>query len=516
MPIQQTQESTPSDQLALLMEFIYRAFRHFWKAFLVLLIGGGLSFVLAVKAKHTYSSEAVLLYRELIDSSFVTGQAMGPRQMLDLSQTLREQLLARPRLKKMIDKYGLYKNVVENRGYLEAEDMMRNFIKVSFGAGDSFRVSFIGNDPETVYQVTKELSEDLMEESVRLRSEQAQTAVRFLEKQRNDSETQLKRKEEERATFLAKNPEFAEDTGGGGSGSGASIRAKSLRPQRKGDPVLYALQSQMLRIQNKLANPESPTFVEDQAVVEEKRLALQEFHEAQQNLLRMRAQYTDQHPDVASSRTRLEAAVARLKKANSAAAAPKPVTTRLENNKVSELENQLNEVQQQIKTYKTKGSSKEVSAKSTEKANSIVALETTWSRLSREVEELRESYLRIEDRYFRANLKASSEGKGSAMQIIDPAYVPKHPISMSRSKILMLACGATFMLSMMVMFGLALIDNRIYTPRDVERMGVGKVLAVIPIQSRKDRKRAFKTMKMQETMAAMASGNKNLEPSDRP
>jgi tyrosine-protein kinase Etk/Wzc len=153
------------------------------------------------------------------------------------------------------------------------------------------------------------------------------------------------------------------------------------------------------------------------------------------------------------------------------------------------MEDRMKELQQQVANYKRKEAGKGETAKRTANANSIVELESSWSRLNRELQEEREAYPRLEDRAFRANLNAESASRAPAMRIIDPAFVPKHPISMSRYKVLMLGLGASFFVALGMMLLFALLDDRIYTQHDVDLLGVGKVLAVLPMPSKEELKR---------------------------
>ena len=60
---------TTRDQLTLLVDLIKRTMRHAWLVALISIVGAGLSVMLALRQKPTYSSEAVLLYQEKISQS---------------------------------------------------------------------------------------------------------------------------------------------------------------------------------------------------------------------------------------------------------------------------------------------------------------------------------------------------------------------------------------------------------------------------------------------------------------
>ena len=106
------------------------------------------------------------------------------------------QILSRPRLSRMIDEFGLYK---EESNYLvrdEVIDLMREQIRVepvipeleqqqatpraSFEI-DQFQIFFRNNDPVVARDVAQELANDFIEEHISTRVQVSQKSVEFIE-----------------------------------------------------------------------------------------------------------------------------------------------------------------------------------------------------------------------------------------------------------------------------------------------------------------------------------------------
>src|SRR5262249_43252176 len=129
-----------------------------------------------------------------------------------LGLKLKEMVLSRTRLKSIIDEFKLYPKIVDDRGYVDAVDEMRGHINFRVKDGDTFGLSFDGEDKERVQKVTARLAEALVAENSKNREEQAEVTKEFLDAEKQRVETELKEKESTLAKFLAKHPEFAKET----------------------------------------------------------------------------------------------------------------------------------------------------------------------------------------------------------------------------------------------------------------------------------------------------------------
>lgn len=477
---------TPREQIERILDLVRRAARYGWLVIAITAVGGGLSVLLALSRPHQYESETVLFYRELISQSVLQG-----REVVQSSNTLsarfKEMLLARSNLIEVVKKFNLFPEVVKDEGEVAAADLLRT--RVSFrdkGAG-TFRISYKGDSPDEAQKVTQFLGERLRQTDNELRREQAQVTKNFLEQEKKDADDELKERERTMAEFLAKHPEFAQETPGG-SASGAGIRAaqqKKSSSASAADSGLSALERQRRRIQARLANPDAPIPVAPppRATAEpaEIKAARRDVDEAQRELQEKLAQFTDKHPDVVAARNRLASAQQALRRleaglpavSEEAAAPPLPVDR-------AALQRELTKVEREIAAYRSRQGSSAGAAKS-QVADDVVNLETEWARVERVVEEARERVSSLESRVFTADITASSEfAEAAQLSVIDDAYLPHQPAGKPR-KMLVIAGGLLFAgLGIALALGLALVDDRIYRRYDLQRIGVAPVLVVVP------------------------------------
>ena len=130
-------------------------------------------------------------------------------------------------------------------------------------------------------------------------------------------------------------------------------------------------------------------------------------------------------------------------------------------------------------------------------ASRIVALETKWQRLNREVKDSRERAIKLEQREFKAILKTSSGSaqKGTQLSIIDPAYLPTRPSGAGRGVIVIGGVGVAIVIGGLLMLALGFVDDRVYDRLDLERLKMVDVLIEVPKASRKERRQVQKAVK---------------------
>jgi uncharacterized protein involved in exopolysaccharide biosynthesis len=482
------------DRLDRIFTILRRAFRFWVPAALVVCLGGAAALGVALLRPRVYRSETLILYREGIRASDLGGLEVGdPARKLGMK--LKEMVLSRSRLQKIIDEFKLYPALVEDRGYVDAVDEMRRHISFRAKDGDTFGLSFEGNNPKLVQEVTARLAEALLDENSRSRAEQAEVTREFLDAERRRAETDLKERETALAKFLAKHPEFARETAnvaGAGPGTGTAIRAAQKGPKTS-DPTLLALEREATRLQQRLGMPTKKRSKEDNVdprLLADKQQAEADLASAQKDLADKLAQFTEQHPDVHGARARVKSAEARLKRATEAVVAGAAQAPRDEDEGTIDrtaLEAELRKVNEEIAAHRRRLSSGQSDGGSG--AAWIVALETEWQRLNREVAESRERNQQLQDRSFKATMAESAvaSGRNAQMIVIDPAYRPTHPARPGRAVIVAGGLALSIACAVLLALGLALVDDRIYDRIDLEKLGLTP-LAVVPRAERDRRK----------------------------
>ena len=142
---------TTRDQLTLLVDLIKRTMRHAWLVALITIVGAGLSVMLALRQKPTYSSEAVLLYQEKISQSVLQGRDVA-KGGLTQSARFKEMLLSRANLSLVVEEFNLYPDVVESQGTVAAAEKLRLLVEFRDRGAGTFRIAFLGDTPEQAQQ----------------------------------------------------------------------------------------------------------------------------------------------------------------------------------------------------------------------------------------------------------------------------------------------------------------------------------------------------------------------------
>jgi hypothetical protein len=461
---------------------------HFWKrALLVFVVTALVAGPYSITRPRSYKSETVVLYQESIRSADITGGAGegSADSARKLGARLREALLSRASLEPIITELHLYPRTVERRGLVDAVDEMRTHVTFRAREGDTFEISFAGDTPDEVQEVTRRLGETIVKEAASRRSEQAKVLKEFVDAENERNKVELKVKEAALANFLAIHPEFKRPPGTEGLAPGTPTANAS--PE---DAALASLEARASRIEYQLRNsgkaaaprpatpkitppvPDSPEVVA-----------------ARRDLADKLAKFTDKHPDVLAARARLRAAEA-AQKAAVAAATPAPEPEPLESPPSTEDDKEL---RQQLAALNAQIAARRASARGVAAAPppapgsdaatpSAVAQEVEFRRLSREVTEGRERQRQLDEKQFKASITASSvmNDRNIQVSILDPAYRPTHAISKPRSTLLAVALAICFALALLTMIISTRLDDRIRARADLEHLDLLPVLGVIP------------------------------------
>lgn len=489
-----TQPRTTRDRLDRLLTIVKRAARFVVPALILFLVGSAAGIGYAMVRKRIFKSETLILYREGIRSTdIVGGEYVGDRAH-KLGLRLKEMVLSRTMLEQLIKDQNLYPGMVEERGLIDAVDEMRKHIAFRVQDGDIFGLSFEADNPKVAQQVTQRLADALLQENSKSSTEQAEVTKEFLDREKKRTETELKEKETALAQFLAKHPEFAKESSqGAGNQAGTAIRAAQNKgSQHIADPELASLEREAMRLQERLGLPtgkkKSAEIAGDPLLVQAKNDADNEVRAAQKDVQEKSAQYTDEHPDVRAARARLKMAQDKLKRASDALTAnisqlqQKTAAKEEDEGTIDRgaLENELHRINEEIAQHKARRQKE--AAPATSGNNWVVALETDWTRLNREVVDARERFQSLQDKEFKAAMveNAATSGRTAQMDIIDPAFLPLHAAKPGRSTIVAIGIALSLVLSLILALALALVDDRLYDRVDVERMELLPLIGVVP------------------------------------
>lgn len=463
----QRRGTIPADQLQPVLRLFPRALR-FWKVgVLIAVLASVAAAAVVMLMPKRYRSEAVVLYRE--GMQWRTDEGASPRRV---GQRLKDILLARTQLTKLIEELGLFPQLVAKDRMPEAVEEMRTRTDFRFDQGDVFVLSYQGDTPSEAKRVTAKLTDVLILENSRLRSQQAELAREFLNSEKKRMEKEVADKEAAQLQFLARHPELAVE-----GAAGAARRSRSSGPSPAQEAALAALRRDQDRLRAQLMASGvsvAPPVDTGMAAVRDAEAKL---NAARRDLADKRNRFTEQHPDVRNAFQKVAEAEAAFKAASERAGVSAPASTPVDANAVRDrLAKVEAEISRRERAAEGLGMERSESARL-----GAVAAEAEFARLTREVSEARERLQHLDTQQFTASMTASmvTSGQTAQIMVIDPANLPAQPAGMKPKKKAAFGVLAAFALGFLTMIILAVLDDLVYDRSDIERLEFAPVLGEV-------------------------------------
>jgi hypothetical protein len=478
--------------LAVLASFMPRALRAAWAGGIALAIGLAATAAWTLSTTRLYRSEAIVLFEP--GQTAAVGES--PRAV---AGRLNDMVMSRQRLETLINEKKLYRKLRDKKGMGEAVDEMRKRLTFQSREGFSYRVSYDGESRDLAKDVLDSLTKSVLEEDNKRRKQDAEETKHFLDAERKQADQDLKDKESTLATFLTKHPQLASETGGGAT-AGGLIRAadRDRATAGLGGGEIAALEMQAAQLEEQLAPAARPRIggkLVDPAADPQLTAAVTrtqaDLSAIQKDLAEKQLHLTNEHPDVKNALHRLATAEAAAKRAEAALAAWRPTPQAAvdrsappgpdagDSTRTAALRRALSAVRQQIAAVRGRGAPR---AEVPKTSGSLVAIDTEWTRLNRDVSEAKERQNQLEMKQFQAQLAATLilGGLGGQLLVADPPFRPMRPVAGQRMKIAMFGAAASFMLALLVIGLFAAFDDRLYAARDIESFVEDGIIVVIP------------------------------------
>ena len=475
--------SPVQDGVPSISAYLPRLLRAKWLGLIALGVGLAGTAVWVFSTHRLYQSEVVLAYERGV---------VGPAEADSARQVglrVQDSFSSRQRLTELIKELKLYPKLVDRRGLVEASDEMRAHIKVQLREGFTYRVSYDADSPERAQKVLERLANSVVQDEAQRKMRAAEEAKRFLDKEHESAEADVKAKEEALAGFLSKHPQLATEM----ATVGGTIRAADRDRSSTNMAEVASLEMQSAQIEEALAQAmktpvragSAAMHVQDPEAAATAARAATELRTARKDLAEKQARYTDDHPDVKAALWRVKQAEVALHQAEAAAAAATTTTPATadqtadgsSDGRVAALRRSLAAIRAQIAASHGRSAPKPEVSKGTD---SMVATETEWTRLSRSVSEAHERLQQIEARQFPAQLAATlvAANQAGGLLITDPPFRPTRPITGGRAKIAMMGVAGSLGLALALMFIAAVLDRRIYASQDIARVVRTEILIV--------------------------------------
>ena len=480
---------SPREYLASLAALMPRAARSAWIGGIALAVGLVGTAAWAISAKRLYRSEAVVVYERGVQTGAAGEEG---ESSTSVGARIQDLLMSRQRIESVIKEMNLYRSIEEHKGMAEAVDEMKKRLKLVAREGYIFRVSYDSESRDLAQSVLTRMLNLVIEDEQQRRQRQAEEASKFLDVERARIETELKDKEGLLASFLTKHPELAAETVGGGANVGGGIRAadRDRAPAVSGGEIA-SLEVQAAQIEGELAAAGARPAgaggtVEDPSLVAARTRAHVDLQAAQTELRDRQARFTNEHPDVKSATRRLADAEAALRRADAALkSAPRiPVAVAatgddINSGRIAAQRRALGAIRAQIGALRSRASTRPEIPRA---ATSVVAIDTEWTRLTRDVHDARDRQDKLESRQFQAQLAATlaTGGHSSRFVIADAPFKPIRPVAGGRFKIALIGGVGSILLALIALAIAASLDDRLYGARDVQSLAGDGFVVVIP------------------------------------
>jgi uncharacterized protein involved in exopolysaccharide biosynthesis len=398
--------------------------------------------------------------------------------------TVRQQLLSRARLERLIAKHGLYRDMSERGVPLDRiiekmrADMDAEVNSTRPDITDAFRIYYRAPAPETARLVVTDLAEELVAENLNAIRSQLDSESEVLRKRVQEMASELSRLESQHRWLI-----------------GLRDDAPSLRSQAPVQSAgaqkiaLGGLEDQQYKLQQQIADLDQ-RIAEQRRVVEEQKKGVPRDNPGYSALIARRAELrferdklirdqglTEKHPRVAqldSQIAAVEAAIAELKRQEVVAQTP-------EERELRALESERNRLKVEL----------EVAARALKRQRTIPIVsaapepeprDAASASLARYYFGLKQSYKELIAKLRDVELRREKLGSGSRLfRIVDPASLPLSPIWPNRRILALVAVGLGLMVG--IGFGvLAELRNftKLHTAEDVEYYARLPLLASVP------------------------------------
>ncbi len=419
------------------------------------------AFVMPVR----YTSTATLLVQS---STLPQAVAAGnPDDVIDRRiARIREQVLSRPELIELVNRYQLYPKQRANAALSDIVDTMRKAVTIAPLAAEmqqqgnnsntiAFTLSYSYPDPTKAQAVAQDLSEQVLRLDATQSTQQASASVQFLSDQARSLQQQIADQERQIAGIKAANGSILSSAGVtmlGGSGGSYDVQIAALQREN----------SQLLTQRNlaRTADARDPIVAQAEA-----------------QLAAAQSVYSDDHPDVRLARQRLAEAKALARK-------------NVEKAPVSAIDEQVAFNNRQIAALRSAQTGESARVNATIGAQSRApVVQQQIAQLQQKLDGLNEQYKGVSDRLFqaRAGVKAENEQLGERLSIVNPAVVPDEPSFPKRWMLLAGGPAAGFALGVVLMFLVELIMRPIRDPATLTQLFGEAPLGVIPTVSARGR-----------------------------
>lgn len=426
------------------------AWRYRWHALIIawclMIVGAALVFSLP----NQYGASAqVYADTEALTNPLLRGVAVQPdvRQRL---QIITHTLITRPNLESVADKTGLSSRATTPE---QKELLLNNLgdaVKIrEAGARDLYNISYVDPDRKMAKKVVQAFLQILMNDTLGANNASTDTAQNFLQQQVQDYSQKLNDAEDKLAAFQAANVGYVPNQGGSDYFTRLQNAKTQLQNLQDQYDTAVASRSIALKQMRSMAGGPSSSGIDPRTQAIDQQIA-----SYQQQLSKLLLSYTDQYPDVISTKRMIAQLQKRKKELQKNAADSSGMGLVSDNPVYQEMQKSLYGSQVQIQQLSTQiGLQKKRIADLKGQAGKITGIQANLQRLTRNYQTIKKQYDQLLARLNTAKLSqdATQSGNNLKFQVVNPPEAPLIPVSPKRGLLLLLV----FVLALVIGGGFA-------------------------------------------------------------
>ncbi|WP_419174487.1 GumC family protein [Desulfosediminicola sp.] len=483
-----------TQQSLMLKKYVDLVFR--WKYLLLLLfvvglVGGMVSYIITPK---TYMATSLLSYQQPQISPNKTPRDVTAR-IRDVVSTLTQIVTSRTNLEEIIKSFDLYRDAREEYPMEDVINMMRMDISIEPSRrGDTFEISFSGEDQGKVAKVANALAAKFIEENLKYREERASETSEYTSNRLEMAKRTMDVKEATMRDYKLKYyNEMPEQRG-------VNVeRLTSLQEQYQGtQESMLALERTRVLIQDQVAARKEMLEGEKIALIGENgNISRKGLDSRAQYLERLRltlesleVKYKPNHPEI----KRVKKMISKFEQeTRDSGEESSSGSDQIRDEVLMKLQAQLSNVDFSMETIARE--KEQLSEKIKQYEEWIAAApvrEAEWSGLTREYAQLKHHY----DQLVALNLEAKSmlnlerRQKGNQFKIVDPARFPEKPVKPDFLKTMLVALGAVLVMGCGFILITDFLDGSFRESEELEQyFGVPLITTISSIQTNAEKRR---------------------------
>src|SRR5579884_147705 len=510
-------EEKNQDLAQMVRDYLDMAWRQKVWIIIPLVLGIAISWTLIIKLPKVYrSSTLILVEAQKVPEEYVKSAVSG--SVDGRLSTIQQQIMSRSLLEKIIQKFGLYQQESKKMITEDIINLMRNNIEVKTTVArnnniEAFSLSFQGENPVMVMNVTNELASLFIEENLKIREQLVEGATEFLDNELKNLKDTLELQEARIGEFkrihMGELPQQLDANLRSLDRIQSDLLATQLARRAAQDRKMVLEKTIELTKQRIEEEAKQRIEVDDEALIKSGLSApsterppsalMLKLIQKKADLANLQTEYKDNYPDIIMLKREisdLEDQVAQTEMNQIGALPPASVEGErrktptktsigfeMERAHIAEIQKQIQAIDMELNTLKEREQDLQKQIRIYDKrVENAPAREQEIAVLERDYENTKKNYESLLDKKLNAKISENLEKrqKGEQFRILDPANLPERPFKPDPFRIGLFGVAGGLGVGIVLAFLREQFDSSIRRPEEVERITSVPVLASIP------------------------------------